>query len=253
MPSTMQIHGPAQAILRDPRWTQMRQRDARADGSFWYSVRSTGVYCKPSCAARPARPENVAFHASREEAERAGFRPCKRCRPEREAASRETIRFGVGPSPLGTLVVAKSECGVCAVLFGDDERALEADLRRRFPQASVARDDRELSEPLAQIAAVVEHPGMAFDGELDPRGTPFQRKVWDALRTIPAGATASYKEIAVRIGMPDASRAVAQACGANALAVVVPCHRVIRGDGGISGYRWGVVRKRELLAREARA
>jgi AraC family transcriptional regulator of adaptative response/methylated-DNA-[protein]-cysteine methyltransferase len=141
---------------------------------------------------------------------------------------------------------------VCAILFGDDERALEADLRRRFPQAALARGDQELSARLAQAAALIERPGAPFAAELDLRGTPFQRKVWDALRAIPAGATASYKEIALRIGMPDASRAVAQACGANALAVAVPCHRVIRGDGGISGYRWGVARKRDLLAREAR-
>jgi AraC family transcriptional regulator of adaptative response/methylated-DNA-[protein]-cysteine methyltransferase len=242
----------ADAIQRDPRWAQLRQRDPRADGAFWYSVRTTGVYCKPSCAARPAKPENVAFHASREDAEQAGFRPCKRCHPERDDAAREAIRFGIGTSRLGPLLVAAGERGVCAILFGDDERALEADLRRRFPQAALARDDQELSARLAQAATLIERPGAPFAAELDLRGTPFQRKVWDALRAIPAGATASYKEIALRIGMPDASRAVAQACGANALAVAVPCHRVIRGDGGISGYRWGVARKRDLLAREAR-
>jgi AraC family transcriptional regulator of adaptative response/methylated-DNA-[protein]-cysteine methyltransferase len=238
------------ATLRDPRWSQLRNRDRSADGSFWYSVRSTGVYCKPSCAARPARPENVAFHASREEAERAGFRPFARCHPERV---RETLRYGIGSSPLGLLLVAASERGVCAILFGEHAKALEADLRQRFPQADLSRDDGALAGTLVQTAALIEHPHAPFDATLDLRGTPFQRKVWEALRAIPAGATASYKEIALRIGMPDASRAVALACGANALAMAVPCHRVIRGDGALSGYRWGVERKRALLAREARA
>ncbi|MGO4703211.1 methylated-DNA--[protein]-cysteine S-methyltransferase [Dyella sp. 2RAB6] len=238
------------ATLRDPRWTQMRNRDERADGSFWYSVRSTGVYCKPSCAARPARPENVAFHHRREDAERAGFRPCARCRPDRV---REALHYGIGDSPLGMLLVAASERGVCAILFGENAGALEADLRQRFAQTELTRDDAALAATLAQAAALIEHPDTAFKATLDLRGTPFQRKVWEALRAIPAGNTASYKEVALRIGMPDASRAVALACGANALAMAVPCHRVIRGDGSLSGYRWGVERKRALLEREARA
>jgi len=238
------------ATLRDPRWTQMRNRDKSADGSFWYSVRTTGVYCKPSCAARPARPENVAFHHSREDAERAGFRPCARCHPER---ARETLRYGIGTSPLGLLLVAQSEHGVCAILFGENAKTLEADLHHRFPHTALSRDDAALAATLAQACALIEHPDTAFHAMLDLRGTPFQRNVWAALRAIPAGGTASYKEVALRIGMPEASRAVAQACGANALAVAVPCHRVIRGDGALSGYRWGVERKRALLAREARA
>lgn len=252
MNSAKQMHDHLDATLRDPRWAQLRQRDRRADGTFWYSVRSTGVYCNPSCAARPPKPENVAFHASREEAERAGFRPCRRCRPERDLSARETIRYGIGASELGALLVAASARGVCAILFGDDASALAEDLRRRFPDADPVRDDEALSARLAQVAQWVEQPHTGLDIELDLRGTPFQRKVWHALREIPAGTTASYKEIAMRIGMPDASRAVAQACGANAVAVAVPCHRVIRGDGGLSGYRWGVQRKRDLLAREAR-
>lgn len=250
MNANAQIKQHIDATLRDPRWTQMRQRDRSADGSFWYSVRSTGVYCKPSCAARPALPENVAFHASREEAERAGFRPCARCRPDRV---RETLRYGIDASPLGLLLAAASERGICAILFGADAHALEADLQRRFPQAELRRDDAALRTALTQASALIEHPERAFARPLDLRGTPFQRKVWQALRAIPAGATASYKEVAARIGMPDAARAVAQACGANALALAVPCHRVIRGDGALSGYRWGVERKRALLAREARA
>lgn len=253
MSSLMQTKAHIDATLRDPRWAQMRHRDPRADGTFWYSVRSTGVYCKPSCAARPARPENVDFHDSREAAERAGFRPCARCRPDREDAPAETIRFGLGASLLGTLLVAASDRGICAILFGDNAQALEADLHSRFPRATLSRDDAALAAPLAQAAALIEHPGVPFDTALDLRGTPFQRKVWQALRAIPTGATASYKDIAARIGMPHASRAVAQACGANALALAVPCHRVIRGDGALSGYRWGVERKRALLAREAHA
>ena len=166
---------------------------------------------------------------------------------------RDTLHYGIGNSPLGLLLVATSERGVCAILFGDDAKALEADLRQRFAQAELMRDDDALAATLAQAAALVEQPDMAFAATLDLRGTPFQRKVWDALRAIPAGATASYKDVALRIGMPDASRAVALACGANALALAVPCHRVIRGDGSLSGYRWGVERKRALLAREARA
>lgn len=253
MTSAMQMKEHLDAVLRDPRWAQMRSRDRNADGTFWYSVRTTGVYCKPSCAARPARPENVAFHASREEAERAGFRPCARCRPDRTEAPLETVHFGVGISSLGALLVATSERGICAVLFGESARALEADLRRRFPQALLVRDDDALKTTLAQASMLIDHPQANFDAVLDLRGTPFQREVWQALRAIPAGDTASYKDIAVRIGMPGASRAVAQACGANALAVVVPCHRVIRGDGALSGYRWGIERKRALLAREAHA
>ena len=250
MTSATQLKQHIDATLRDPRWTQMRNRDRAADGSFWYSVRSTGVYCKPSCAARPARPENVAFHDSREAAERAGFRPCARCKPDR---SRETLHYGISGSPLGLLLAAESEHGICAILFGQDAHTLEADLRRRFPQAELSRDDAALRSALQQTIALIEHPERAFAGSLDLRGTPFQRKVWQALRSIPAGATASYKEVAARIGMPDAARAVAQACGANALALAVPCHRVVRGDGALSGYRWGVDRKRALLAREARA
>lgn len=249
--SATHIRDHVDAILRDPRWPRLRQRDRRADGTFWYSVRSTGVYCKPSCASRPPKPENVHFHDSRADAERAGFRPCLRCHPERGVPPRETLRYGMGASRLGLLLVAIGQRGICAILFGDDETSLEADLRRRFPDAERMRDDGALAASVAQAVQLVEQPGTRFEATLDLRGTPFQRKVWDALREIPAGSTASYKEIALRIGMPDASRAVAQACGANALAIAVPCHRVIRGDGGLSGYRWGVERKRDLLAREA--
>ncbi len=336
----------------------VRRRDPAADGAFVYSVATTGVYCRPSCAARPARTENVAFHASREDAERAGFRPCKRCRPdlppraEREAAlvaeacraieaaeepvplsalaaaaglsaphfhrlfrrvagvtpkayadarrqSRvqaslhdgaavtaamydagfnssgrfyeaadgmlgmtpsafraggegEVIRHAVGHGTLGTVLVAATARGICAILLGDDPGALLDDLAARFPRARLRPADPEFAAQVAQVVAFVDAPGesAAFPLPLDIRGTAFQRRVWEALRAIPPGTTLSYGEVAARIGKPAAVRAVASACRANALAVAVPCHRVVSADGSLAGYRWGVSRKRRLLARE---
>ncbi|RCS30710.1 bifunctional DNA-binding transcriptional regulator/O6-methylguanine-DNA methyltransferase Ada [Rhodanobacter denitrificans] len=345
--------------LADPRWVAVRARDAHADGSFFYSVRSTGVYCRPSCAARPARPENVAFHATAAAAERAGFRPCKRCRPDRpslaeqhaalvttacrtieqaeteptleqlakpsglspfhfhrvfkavtgvtpkqyatahrsrrvrnelershsvteaifdagyNASSRfyesagevlgmtpssyraggadSEIRFAIGECSLGSILVAQSERGVCAILLGDDPDALARDLQDRFPKARLIGGDRNYEKLVAQVVGFVEAPAIGLDLPLDVRGTAFQQRVWRALREIPAGSTASYSEIARRIGSPTATRAVAQACASNMLAVAIPCHRVVRNDGGLSGYRWGVPRKRALLDREAQA
>ena len=347
------------ATLADPRWLAVQARDAQADGSFFYSVRSTGVYCRPSCAARPARPENVAFHATAAEAERAGFRPCRRCRPDQpslaeqqaamvtaacrlieqaetvptleqlaqpsglspfhfhrvfkavagvtpkqyatahrnrrvrsglershtvteaifdagyNASSRfyETanevlgmtpsryraggadseIRFAIGACSLGAILVAQSERGVCAILLGDDPDALARDLQDRFPKARLIGGDRDYERLVAQVVGFVEAPALGLDLPLDVRGTAFQQRVWQALREIPVGSTASYSEIARRIGAPKASRAVAQACAGNMLAVAIPCHRVVRNDGDLSGYRWGVPRKRALLEREAQA
>lgn len=338
------------------RWEALRRRDPAADGRFVYSVRTTGVYCRPSCAARPARPENVAFHESCAEAERAGFRPCKRCRPnessrrERQAAlvadacrrieEAETaptldalaaaaglsphhfhrlfkeiagvtpkgyaqahragraagrlraagtvteaiydagyssssrfyessnqrlgmtptayrrggqgadIRFAVADCSLGSVLVAATAKGVCAILLGDDPDALVRDLQDRFPKAALTGDDPAFDATVAQAVGLVERPGQAVPLPLDIGGTVFQQRVWQALRAIPAGSTASYGDIARAIGEPAAVRAVARACGANALAVAIPCHRVVRSDGGLSGYRWGVERKRELLTRE---
>jgi len=347
------------ATLADPRWLAVQARDAQADGSFFYSVRSTGVYCRPSCAARPARPENVAFHATAADAERAGFRPCRRCRPDQpslaeqqaamvtaacrlieqaetvptleqlaqpsglspfhfhrvfkavagvtpkqyatahrnrrvrsglershtvteaifdagyNASSRfyETanevlgmtpsryraggadseIRFAIGACSLGAILVAQSERGVCAILLGDDPDALARDLQDRFPKARLIGGDRDYERLVAQVVGFVEAPALGLDLPLDVRGTAFQQRVWQALREIPVGSTASYSEIARRIGAPKASRAVAQACAGNMLAVAIPCHRVVRNDGDLSGYRWGVPRKRALLEREAQA
>ena len=347
------------ATLADPRWLAVQARDAHADGSFFYSVRSTGVYCRPSCAARPARPENVAFHATAAEAERAGFRPCKRCHPDQPSLAQQhaamvtaacrtieqaettptleqlakpsglspfhfhrvfkavtgvtpkqyaaahrnrrvrselehgasvttaifdagynassrfyetadrvlgmtpssyraggvdsAIRFAIGECSLGAILVAQSERGVCAILLGDDPDALARDLQDRFPKATLIGGDRDYERLVAQVVGFVERPALGLDLPLDVRGTAFQQRVWRALRDIPVGSTASYSEIARRIGSPRATRAVAQACASNMLAVAIPCHRVVRHDGGLSGYRWGVERKRALLAREAKA
>jgi AraC family transcriptional regulator of adaptative response/methylated-DNA-[protein]-cysteine methyltransferase len=349
----------AAVTLSDPRWAALQARDAGADGTFFYSVRTTGVYCRPSCAARPARPENVAFHDSAAAAERAGFRPCKRCKPDQlslqeqhaamvtaacrlienaetaptleqlakptglspfhfhrifkaiagltpkqyaaahrasrvrselgrgssvteaifdagyNASSRfyessnqllgmtpssyraggvdHDIRFAIGECSLGAILVAQSQRGVCAILFGDDPEALARDLQDRFPRANLIGGDRAFEQLVATVVGFVEAPALGLDLPLDVRGTAFQQRVWRALRDIPAGATVSYSEIAQRIGSPRAVRAVAGACAANMLAVAIPCHRVVRNDGGLSGYRWGVERKRALLAREAKA
>jgi AraC family transcriptional regulator of adaptative response/methylated-DNA-[protein]-cysteine methyltransferase len=347
------------ATLADPRWSSVLARATPADGTFVYSVKTTGVYCRPSCAARTARPENVAFHATVADAERAGFRPCKRCRPNeaspaearasrvaelcrlleggesgaktpalealakhagwsvfhlhrvfksvtgltpkayaaahRDARLRErleepgsitaaiydagfsssgrfyeasrgalgmtpsdyrrggantTIHFAVGQCSLGAILVATSPRGVCAILIGDEPDALVRDLEDRFPRATLQGGDAEFESLVATVVGLVEAPGRALDLPLDVQGTAFQRRVWQALRAIPAGTTATYAEIAARIGAPAAVRAVGTACGANALAVAIPCHRVVRADGGLSGYRWGVERKRALLDRE---
>jgi len=239
---------------RDPRWAAVIARDPAADGRFYYSVSTTGVYCRPSCAARLARPEHVRFHDTAADAERAGFRACKRCgRAAAAPAPRrtpETLRFAVAPSSLGAVIVAESAAGVTAVLLGDTAAALRDDLAARFPGALLVEGDEAMQARANRVAAFVGAPAGGLDLPLDARGTPFQRRVWEALRAIPAGSTATYTELAERIGAPTAVRAVAAACAANPLAVVVPCHRVVRQDGGLSGYRWGVERKRALLGLE---
>jgi AraC family transcriptional regulator of adaptative response/methylated-DNA-[protein]-cysteine methyltransferase len=341
----------------EDRWAAVVHRDPRADGVFYYSVRTTGVYCRPSCAARLARRENVRFHASTGEAEAAGFRPCKRCRPnERPLAARRAeavaracrlieeaeeapdfdavaasvgmsrfhfqrvfraitgltpkayasahranrvreqlrrsatvtdaiyeagfnsngrfyatsdrmlgmkptdfraggsntdIRFALGETSLGSVLVAASDKGVCAILFGDDPAALAEDLQRRFPRARLHGADRSFEKWVARVVGFVEAPRLGLDLPLDIRGTVFQRRVWRALQEIPIGSTASYSEVARKVGAPGSARAVAQACASNLLAVAIPCHRVVRNDGGLSGYRWGVERKQKLLEREA--
>ena len=253
----------------DPRWIAIVARDTEVDGTFFYSVRTTGVYCRPSCPSRRAKRENVAFHATQADAERAGFRPCKRCMPDQlpvgRAASGEIlrmtpsdtggvntdIRFAIGECSLGAILVGRSQKGVCAILMGDDPEELALDLQDRFPRANQIGGDAEVRQLVSSVVNFVEAPRLGLELQLDVRGTPFQRRVWQALRKVPAGSTVSYADLAKRIGAPKAVRAVAQACGANAIAVAIPCHRVVRNDGALSGYRWGIARKRALLEREA--
>jgi AraC family transcriptional regulator of adaptative response/methylated-DNA-[protein]-cysteine methyltransferase len=340
------------------RWEAVRRRDRRADGEFYYSVATTGVYCRPSCAARLALRKNVAFHDSCAAAERAGFRACKRCKPNQAADAGHaaaiaaacraieqademprldelateaglsrfhfhrlfkaatgltprqyaaahrarrlrddlptsgsvtqamydagfnssgrfyaesnqrlgmrprdyakggegaTIRFAVGQTSLGAILVAATEKGVCTIALGDEPATLVRALQDRFPNAALVGADRDFEAVVAKVVGLVEAPGLGADLPLDVRGTAFQERVWQALRAIPAGTTASYADVAKRIGSPAAVRAVAQACAANPVAIAIPCHRVVRTDGDLSGYRWGVERKRELLRREALA
>lgn len=340
----------------DRRWAAVRARDHQADGQFVYAVRTTGVYCRPSCGARPARPENVTFHDTPAAAREAGFRPCLRCRPDepslaaqqaaivarlcrrlqaetpppslaqlaedaqwspfhlhrvfkritgvtpkayaaahrshrvqqvltrsdtvteaiydagypsggrfyadapkllgmtptrwRAGGAGTELRFAVGQCALGAILVARSDIGLCAILLGDDPDALVRELQDRFPRARLVGGDAGFEQWMARVVGFVEAPAIGLDLPLDIRGTAFQQRVWQALQAVPPGETVSYAEIARRIGASTATRAVAQACAANALAVAIPCHRVVRQDGALSGYRWGVERKRALLARE---
>jgi AraC family transcriptional regulator of adaptative response/methylated-DNA-[protein]-cysteine methyltransferase len=345
------------ARVDEARWEAVRRRDPAFDGEFFFAVKTTGVYCRPSCASRAAKLENVSFFGTVEEAERAGYRACKRCRPdklgapdprveavkracERIASAEEAprladlaaragmspfhfhrlfkevtgvtpkayaaqmqarraadglrkaetvteaiydagfnsssrfyetaaarlgmtptavrrggegalIRFAVGETSLGAVLVAATDKGVCAIMLGDDPDALARELQDRFPRAELTGEDPAFERTVAQVVGLIEAPGHRLDLPLDIRGTAFQERVWQALRAIPPGRTATYAEIASAVGQPKAVRAVAQACAANPLAVAIPCHRVVRADGDISGYRWGVERKRELLGREA--
>jgi AraC family transcriptional regulator, regulatory protein of adaptative response / methylated-DNA-[protein]-cysteine methyltransferase len=347
------------AIETDPRWQAVMRRDPASDGRFFYSVRTTGVFCRPSCAARQPNPKNVAFHASIADAQAAGFRPCKRCRPDeptpakrhaatvaricrqienseapiplaalakaaglsphhfhrlfksvtgltpqdyarahragkirnqlsrsntvtdaifhagfqssnpfyaksdemlgmtpasyRKGGAQQRIQFAVADCSLGKALVAESGKGVCAIFLGGDAKALQRELADRFPKAELVQGDKAFGKRIAQVIGFIEAPGRSFDLPLDVQGTAFQQKVWNALRRIPAGATASYADIAHAIGSPKAVRAVAGACGANPVAVAIPCHRVVAKDGGLGGYHWGAARKRKLLDREKAA
>ncbi len=230
--------------MEDRRWAAVTARDAAGDGSFVYGVKTTGVYCRPSCAGRPKR-ENVSFHDTVEDARAAGLRACKRCKPDCE-----TIRYTVGQSALGVALIAQSAKGICAILLGDSKVALVRDLKQRFAGAMLINTGNKLP---ADVLAQIESPAHDEGLKLDLRGTDFQTRVWQALRTIPAGRTASYADVARRLGQPRAVRAVAQACAANPVAIAVPCHRVVKSDGSLSGYRWGTARKEKLLAQEAAA
>jgi AraC family transcriptional regulator of adaptative response/methylated-DNA-[protein]-cysteine methyltransferase len=343
----------------DPRWARVLAREKAADGQFWYSVVTTGIYCRPSCPSRAANPKNVGLHDTLAEAQATGFRACQRCNPDglspdvenaaivakacrlieqgeevpsltklAEAVDRspgyfhrlfkkatgltpkayadgtragrirnelgkdvsvteaiysagfnstgrfyeqstsllgmtptrykaggqnEEIRFAIGQSSLGAILVASSDKGVASILIGDDPNTLVENLQDRFPKACLVGGDADYETLVAQVVGFVEAPQLGLDLPLDVRGTAFQQRVWQALREIPAGRTASYTEVAARIGAPKSVRAVASACAANNIAVAIPCHRVVRNDGALSGYAWGVDRKRALIAREAAA
>ena len=211
---------PAIATEAHARWAALMARDTRSDGQS-------------------------------QEAERAGFRPCKRCRPDRTPIPGAAIRFTIVKSSLGCVLVARSAKGVCAILLGDKRSLLERDLRQRFPQVRLLGSDADTESLAAQVARVVEDPRLSLDLPLDVRGTAFQQRVWGALREIAVGSTVSYAEVARRLGAPRSVRAVAQACAANPFAVLIPCHRVVRHDGALSGYRWGIERKRALLTLES--
>jgi AraC family transcriptional regulator of adaptative response/methylated-DNA-[protein]-cysteine methyltransferase len=335
------------------RWEAVIHRDKTAADAFVYSVATTGVYCRPSCPARLARRENVAFHRTPKDAERAGFRACMRCKPNDPAARREpvaivakacklmveageplsletlaeaigmspwhfhrvfksmtgltpkayaaahrakrmheelsrpgtvtsaiynsgfnsngrfyavsnqrlgmkpmkfkaggqgaTIRFAAGECSLGSIVVAASDLGICSIALGNDPNTLVRELQDRFPNAKLIGGDRQFERMIARVIAFVENPSAGLELPLHVQGTAFQQRVWKALCGIPCGATRTYSEIAQALGQPNGARAVAGACAANSLAVAIPCHRVVRTNGSLSGYRWGIERKEKLL------
>ena len=344
------------SVADDPRWTRILLRDKSADDHLWYSVSTTGVYCRPSCPSRTANPRNVQLHDTLQSARATGFRPCRRCNPDGPSIESENaalvakacrmieeseeeprlsgladavgrspsyfhrvfkaatgltpkdyaaahrakkvrqelahgntitetiyeagfnssgrfyekatdmlgmtpsqyragginaeIRFAVGQTSLGAILVASSTKGVASILLGDDPDELVRNLQDRFPKACLIGADRNYEALVARVVGLVEAPGIGLDLPLDVRGTAFEQRVWQALRDIPIGKTASYVEIARRIGAPKSARAVAAACAGNNLAVAIPCHRVVRNNGTLSGYAWGIERKQELLDRE---
>jgi AraC family transcriptional regulator of adaptative response/methylated-DNA-[protein]-cysteine methyltransferase len=336
-------------------WQQVITRDARQDGRFVFAVRTTGIYCRPSCPSRRPRRDSVEFFADPHQAERAGYRACLRCKPTQISAQAQAVlrarqlldeadgvmtlaemskRLGVSPfhlqrlfkratglspreyqsarrmqqvkhglrkgddvttalydagygspsrlyekstqhlgmtpgtyrragaglkvqytvvpSPLGRMLVAATPRGLCAVRFGDSASELEDGLRKEFRAAEIHRDDAALQRYVQPLLASTRGERITVDLPLDLRATAFQIKVWDELRRIPSGETRSYSEVAKAIGDPKAVRAVARACASNPVAVAVPCHRVIRGDGNLAGYRWGIERKKKLLKHEQR-
>lgn len=221
----------------DPRWQAVLTRDPTVDGSFFYLVRTTGIYYRPTCPSRTAKPENRPFHPNCADAETAGFRPCRRCKPD-----------FLG---LGSILVAASKIGICAIALKNNPITLIHDLQNRLPQAERVGDDNGFEQWVSKVVDFVEAPAIGLALPLDMRGTAFRHRAWLALRKIPIGEQVSYTEIAKRFGQPKAMRAVANACATNILAVAISCHRAVRSDGSLSGYRWGVKRKAELLRRKS--
>lgn len=334
-------------------WQAVLSRDESCDGAFVYGVLSTRIFCRPSCPSRKPKREGTQFFASADEATCAGFRACKRCRPQDAASTRVTkvramcrlieaqdgsislkeigekiggspfhlqrifketmgispreysqalrlgriktklqngettmnalldsgygssralyenapsqlgmtpatygrggigaqIRFDVAPCALGFLLVASTPRGACSIALGNTPEELEAELRRQFPAAQIEKS-RDNSEEMQQVLRYLENSEPHLNLPLDVRATAFQWRVWQALREIGSGETRSYSQVAVAIGQPTAARAVARACATNPVALIIPCHRVVRGGGALSGYRWGIERKKKLLARE---
>jgi len=204
------------------------------------AVKTTGIYCRPGCSARP-KPENVIAYPTRAAAERAGYRACRRCRPDLG----ERLRFATARTPLGTVLVAAGDRGVRNVLLGASAADVERELHEAHPDAFIGRDP----ELRGVAAGILASPRV----DLDLRGTEFQLEVWRKLLEIPRGETRTYTELAGEIGRPRSVRAVAHACASNRIGVLVPCHRVVRTDGSLAGYRWGLDRKRALLAAEGAA
>ena len=342
-------------ITDDDRWQSVVDRDVNADGQFVFAVQTTGIFCRPSCRAKHALRKNVRFFADAQQAQDAGFRPCKRCQPDKDSAQQHrldkiaracqlleqespltldelaqqvamspyhlhrlfkattgmtpkvwqqswrarrlrdalakgvpvtqailnagfpdsssyyrkadqalgmtakqfrkggdnvSVRYTLADCALGRCLVAESERGICAILLGDDDATLVADLHALFPAAQDVPADANFQQRVREVIVAINSRDAPLSLPLDIRGTAFQQQVWQALRTIPCGETVSYQQLASAIGKPKAVRAVASACGANKLAIVIPCHRVIRGDGALSGYRWGIARKAQLLQRE---
>jgi AraC family transcriptional regulator of adaptative response/methylated-DNA-[protein]-cysteine methyltransferase len=338
------------------RWRSFSRRDKSADGNFIVAVKTTGIYCRPSCPARRPLRQNVKFYATPADARRAGFRACKRCKPDAAGPDREhadavaracrvitqsespphletlaqaagmspshfhrvfksqtgvtprayaaahrarrlrhelsngksvtsaihrsgfsssgrfytdsdtvlgmtptafraggkgeTIRYAAGRCALGLVLVAATERGVCFIAMGDERNALLRDLQHRFPRADVVPADKAFARLVAKVVAFVERPAVGLDLPLDIRGTAFQQRVWQKLCEIPLGSTRTYAQIARAVGKPKAIRAVGQACAANPISLAIPCHRVVRGDGSLSGYYWGAGRKAKLLEAE---
>jgi AraC family transcriptional regulator, regulatory protein of adaptative response / methylated-DNA-[protein]-cysteine methyltransferase len=349
---SMSINSP-----QSDRWAAICQRQASADGTFWYGVKTTGIYCRPTCASRQPKPANVVYFDSCRAAEAAGFRPCKRCQPQTDSPQQQqtaaiaaicqrieqsatdltlaemaaivglspahfqrlfkrivgvtpkaytiaqrqqrvrtelqegtsvtqaiydagfatssrfyeqsaqilgmtptnyqrgakgiAMQFAVQPTSLGWVLVAATAQGICAISLDDSAEALTLQLQQQFPGAQIVPSDDRFADWVAQVVALIEAPQQGLSLPLDIQGTAFQHRVWQALQTIPPGATLSYSAVAQQIGQPQAVRAVARACASNKLAVAIPCHRVVGSDGALKGYRWGSDRKRILLDRES--